>query len=298
MFSDRPLAHGPRSAADVYGVDELLWDSPKVDATLCRECERRGPDGAHERQTKYLLGRLSHRRRLCNAATNRLSIVGGTSVEYNTRDLNYIRGEGFPSGFTTYIHNAANITTWDGSATDNNLVSFFTRANWSLSTAISSAREPARRRLVALRQRERYGIFPAVSLGWVVTRRAAFAQLARALRDDQAARQLRRDRQPGHRRLREPEPRARARRTAARPASAGSQLGNPNLKWETTQRDRHRRRHLACSTAASASSPTGTTARRGPAGAASRSRRRAASRRSGTTSAASATAASISGCTR
>ena len=68
-----------------------------------------------------------------------------------------------PNGFTTYIHNAAKITVGDGSANDNNLLAYFTRANWSLSRPVSARREPARRRFVAIRRRQRYGVFPALS---------------------------------------------------------------------------------------------------------------------------------------
>ena len=62
-----------------------------------------------------------------------LSLVGGSGVEYNSIENDFLQGEGFGSTQFRYPGNAGKVTSYDGGRTDNNLASFFTRANWSLS---------------------------------------------------------------------------------------------------------------------------------------------------------------------
>src|SRR4051812_21101539 len=114
-FTDRAYFTG-RAGMDVYGIDELTWGSPNVDATYAASANGVGRT-AHSSNTKYMTeGFLTVEP--FRSADMHLSLVGGAGLEYNHRDLEFIRGEGFPTGFSTYIHNAANITSWDGSTTD------------------------------------------------------------------------------------------------------------------------------------------------------------------------------------
>src|SRR5205814_4784422 len=100
-----------RAGADVYGIDELTWSSPNVDATYAASANGVGRT-AHSSNTRYMSeGYLNVQP--YTSATSQLTVVGGAGIEYNHRDLEYIRGEGFPTGFTTYVRNAANITNWD-----------------------------------------------------------------------------------------------------------------------------------------------------------------------------------------
>jgi TonB-linked SusC/RagA family outer membrane protein len=229
MFNDRAFLTG-RFGMDVYGVDELLWNSPKVDATYAATANGVGRSG-HSTNTKYVAEGFLTVEPL-NSPTNRLSIVGGGGLDYNHRDLNYIRGEGFPTGFTTYIHNAANITTWDGSTTDNNLVSFFTRANWSMYDRYlvsASLRADGSSRFGTANQ---YGMFPAVSLGWVMTDEPAMASLGRyasiKLRGSYGV--------TGNQGIGDFASLSLGTGTpySGAPGVGLSQLGNANLKWETT----------------------------------------------------------------
>jgi TonB-linked SusC/RagA family outer membrane protein len=220
-----------RVGADVYNVDELVWSSPKVDKSYAASANGVGRSG-HTTATKYLaegFGTLDAFR----SEKSDLSLVGGASVEYNHSDLNFIRGEGYPTGFTTYVHNAANITEWDGSATDNNLVSFFSRANYSLLDRYlftASLRADGSSRFGS---DNRYGIFPAASLGWTVTDerfahglqrfgtlklRGSFGETGNQGIGDYARLNL-----------------ATGAIYSGAPGVATSQLGNPDLKWETTK---------------------------------------------------------------
>ena len=220
-----------RAGADVYGLDELVWASPKVDQTYASSANGVGRSG-HTTATKYVLEGYTNADAVrTDAAT--VSLAAGSSVEYNHSVLDFVRGEGFPTGFSTYVRNAANVTTWDGSASDNNLVSFFTRANASWRNrylASASLRADGSSRFG---RDNRYGVFPAASLGWVVSDEGFARALARRatlkLRasygvtgnqgiGDYASLSL-----------------ATGAPYSGAPGVAASQLGNPDLRWETTK---------------------------------------------------------------
>ncbi|HEX6632214.1 MAG TPA: TonB-dependent receptor [Gemmatimonadaceae bacterium] len=156
-----------RAGMDVLSVDESQWESPRVDNTYAQSASGVGKTG-HTSAHRYVLESfLTADPELGDAGT--LSLTGGASVEYNRSELNFVRGEGFTSGFEKYVRNAAIVTEYDGSATDHNLVSFFGRANWSLRDRYlltASLRADGSSRFGA---DNRYGVFPAVSAGWLVT---------------------------------------------------------------------------------------------------------------------------------
>jgi TonB-linked SusC/RagA family outer membrane protein len=230
LFSDRVWLSG-RVGADVYGINELTWGDPRIDRTYAQSANGVGRTASNT-NTKYVAESFLSVDALRSAA-NRLNVIGGASVEYNHRDLSFTRGEGFPAGFSTYIANAATITSWDGSATDNNLVSFFARANWSLKDRYllsASLRADGSSRFGA---DNRYGIFPAVSAGWTVTDESFAQGLARLatlkLRASYGV--------TGNQGIGDFASRSLA---SGAPYSgdagvAPTQLGNPALKWETTQ---------------------------------------------------------------
>ncbi len=225
------LSFTGRAAADVLGLRELQWASPKVDRTSAVNLNGYAQDG-HADVNRYLLEGFVNADVL-RGDRGTLSLVGGSSLEYNTRELSYLLGEGFPTGFTRYVRNATTITSWDGSRSDNNLVSFFSRASWSLRDRYlvsASLRADGSSRFGAS---NRYGIFPAASVAWVVSDEPAFAGMARfatlKLRGsfgttgnqgigDYASLSL-----------------AAGAPYAGAPGVAGSQLGNPDLRWETTR---------------------------------------------------------------
>ena len=111
-----------RGGFDALGLDETQWESPLVDRTYAASANGVGKSG-HTGASKYLLEGYATLEPF-NTATSRLSIVGGASVEYNESTLNFIRGEGFTSGFRRFVRNASNVTEYDGSQTSNNLVGF------------------------------------------------------------------------------------------------------------------------------------------------------------------------------
>ncbi|HUR02024.1 MAG TPA: SusC/RagA family TonB-linked outer membrane protein, partial [Nonomuraea sp.] len=127
-FTDRLTLTG-RAGADAYGLDELRWRSPKVDQAAGAAVGGQGSNG-HTTATRYLMEAFGNYALLQGERQN-LGLTAGTSVEYNSSNLNFMTGDGFPTGVTTYVRSAAAISSYDGSATSNNLVSFFTRATYS-----------------------------------------------------------------------------------------------------------------------------------------------------------------------
>ena len=220
-----------RLGMDVMGIDEDGWDSPLVDNTYAASNGGVGRSG-HTNVSRYVLESFATVDALNNEKSN-LSVIGGASVEYNKSDLNFIRGEDFPDGLKQYVRNASIVTSYDGHSTRNNLVSFFTRANYSLLD----------RYLVSVGLRtdgssrfgtdNRYGVFPAASVGWVVSDepfaeglgrvanlklRASYGETGNQGIGDFAARALV-DGAP----------------YAGAPGTAPVSIGNPDLRWESTR---------------------------------------------------------------
>ena len=219
-----------RAGFDALSLDETQWESPVVDRTYAASANGVGKSG-HTNASKYLLEGYATAEPF-SSATSRLSIVGGASVEYNKSTLNFVRGEGFTSGFHTYVRNASNVTEYDGSQTENNLVGFFSRADWSLRDRYivsASVRADGSSRFG---EDERYGLFPAASLAWVVSEesfarglqnvvnlklRASYGSTGNQGIGDFAARAL-----------------ATGSPYSGTPGISVSQLGNPDLRWENT----------------------------------------------------------------
>ena len=222
-----------RAGADVYGLDELRWRSPKVDRAVGGPGV--GGEGAsgHTTANRYVLEGFGNLE-VIDREQQQLSVVAGSSVEYNGSELSYVSGQGFPNGFDTYVRNAATVNDRDGSVTENNLVSFFSRANYSLLDRYlvsASVRADGSSRFGT---DNRYGIFPAVSVGWTLTEEGFAAPLARLaslkLRGSYGT--------TGNQGIGDFASRALAAGSAAYgPAAglAGSQIGNPGLRWEQTR---------------------------------------------------------------
>jgi TonB-linked SusC/RagA family outer membrane protein len=171
------LSLNGRFGADVMSVDELQWDSPKVDHTYAQTANGVGKSD-HTTATRYVSEGFATYDAY-SSDRQRLSVVGGASTELSHSDLNFIRGEGFPGGLTTYVHNASVITSFDGSSTDNTLGSFFGRANYSLFDRYLFSASLRADRSSRFGTDHRWGTFPAASLGWNVSEEPFAAGLAR-----------------------------------------------------------------------------------------------------------------------
>ena len=156
-----------RAAADMLNVHELQWQSPLVEDTYPAGAGGVSKDGYHTGR-KYVLESFLTYSRGDETGSN-ISIIGGGSLEYNRDHLNFVRGEGFPSPQFHYVENAAVITEFDGIPTENTLESYFARANYSYKDRYllsASLRADGSSRFGA---NNRWGIFPAISAGWVIS---------------------------------------------------------------------------------------------------------------------------------
>ncbi len=219
-----------RVGGDVYTVDELRWRSPKVDRAVSASVGGEGASG-RTAATRYVSeGFLNFDALRTDRQT--LAITAGGSVELNSSDFNYVSGTGFPTGFERYVRNAAAVSTFDGGATENTLVSYFARANWSMRDKYllsASFRTDGSSRFGSA---NRYGQFSAVSGAWTVTDesfasalaslatlklRASYGTTGNQGISDFASRTL-----------------ASSQAYSGVTGLVNSQLGNPNLKWEQT----------------------------------------------------------------
>jgi len=220
-----------RAGADVLSLDESQWESPKVDQTYAQSANGVGKTD-HTTATRYVsegffnLDALSTQR-------HRLSFVGGASAEFNDSELNFLRGEGFTSGFTKYVRNASIITSYDGANTANTLASFFSRATYSLNDRYffnASFRADRSSRFGA---NNRWGTFPALSAGWAVTDESFASGLAKyATLKLRASYGL-----TGNQGIGDFASLSLASGTPYTniPGIAQTSLGNANLRWETTR---------------------------------------------------------------
>jgi TonB-linked SusC/RagA family outer membrane protein len=221
-----------RIGADVLNLRDLRWNSPKVIGTYAASTQGIAQQG-NTTATKYVAESFLQYD-LPARSFGSLSLVGGASAEYNTAEQDFIQGEGFASEKFRYVGNAGKVTSFDGGRTDNNLVGFFTRGNWSSKDryfASASARMDGSSRFG---ENNRYGVFYSGSAGWVASEetwlsflqrvgevkfRASYGETGnQGIPDDFA-------------------PLARFGRAnySDEPGISPSALGNPDLKWETTK---------------------------------------------------------------
>lgn len=156
-----------RAGTDVAHMREDQWQSPLVVGTYAFGANGVAKSG-YNNANKYLLESFLTYKDGSEEGSN-WNVVGGASVEWNHAELNFIRGEGFPSPSFQYVQSAANIVNYDGIPVDHNLVSYFTRAtyNWKDRYMLSgSLRADGSSRFGV---DNRWGFFPAISAGWVVS---------------------------------------------------------------------------------------------------------------------------------
>jgi TonB-linked SusC/RagA family outer membrane protein len=108
-----------------------------------------------------------------------LTATLGASTERDHTEANFLEGQGFSSPSLHDVGSATTITNYSGSRGGNNLLSYFARANVNLADrylASASIRADGSSRFGP---NNRYGVFPAVSLGWVITQEPLLSPLAR-----------------------------------------------------------------------------------------------------------------------
>ncbi len=230
-FSDRLRLNG-RVGVDMLNLRDLRWNSPLIIGTYAASARGVAQQG-NTTVSRYVAETYLQ----WDAPGQRfgqLSLVGGSGVEYNSRENDFLQGEGFGSSQFRYPGNAGKVTSYDGGRTDNNLASFFSRGTWSLKDryfASASVRMDGSSRFG---DNNRYGLFSSGSIGWALSDEAWLSAIKKVgdlklrlsygetgnqgIADDYA-------------------PLARFGRAnySDVPGIAPSSLANPDLKWETTR---------------------------------------------------------------
>ncbi|HWC74238.1 MAG TPA: TonB-dependent receptor [Gemmatimonadales bacterium] len=166
-----------RVGMDVLNLRDLRWLSPLVKGTYSANVFGESIIGNNTANRYVLEGFVDWKPHVNPDLA--LGATGGGSVEWNASELDYLDGIGFSTDQFQYPGNAATVTVYNGDWTGHNLVSFFSRANatWKnryLFTASLRADGSSR-----FGENNRYGVFPAVSFAWQLTREPFMQSLAR-----------------------------------------------------------------------------------------------------------------------
>ena len=155
-----------RVGFDFLQLREYEYQSPLVDKTYAA-----GVDGVAQigntQARRYIAEGFMTAQRYYGA--HEMSLTAGASAEVTDTEDSYARGEGFTSTDLHWPTNAARPVDVDGSYWEHNLVSYFARANYTFDDRYifnGSIRADGSSRFG---ENERFGIFPAASLAWVVT---------------------------------------------------------------------------------------------------------------------------------
>ena len=230
-FTDRLRLNG-RVGVDMLNLRDLRWNSPLILGTYAASARGVAQQG-NTTVSRYVAESFLQ----WDVPSERLgglSVLGGASVEYNSSEDDFLQGEGFGSNQFRYPGSAGKVTVYDGGRTDNNLVGFFSRANWSARDRYFLSGSVRLDGSSRFGENNRYGLFSSASVGWVMSDEAWLAPIKRigdlklrmsygetgnqGITDDFA-------------------PLARFARAnySDEPGISPSNLANPDLKWETTR---------------------------------------------------------------
>jgi TonB-linked SusC/RagA family outer membrane protein len=230
-FTER-LRWNVRVGTDVYNLLERYWASPRVEGSIGAGSAGDAEQGSNH-VTKYIAETYGTYDPFRNER-QKLTLTAGASAEYNRFELIYLEGQGFGSDAFQYPGSASKIVQYDARPSENNLVSLFSRANYSLHDryfVTASLRTDGSSRFG---ENSRFGVFPSASVGWQLSEEPSLSGIKRFM-----------------------DAKVRASygvtgnqsiptnfgflTTFARANYAGTQgispstIGNPDLKWETTK---------------------------------------------------------------
>lgn len=160
------FAFTSRVGVDMLTLREKQFQSRQVGGTYAASANGVSKS-AYSIANRYVFdnyGTLTH-----DWGKHALEVTGGASLELGRGELNFIRGEGFTNDHFTEVQNATTIIAYDGSRTENNLISYFARLNYSLAGKYflgGSIRTDASSRFAP---GNRWGWFPAASAAWLLS---------------------------------------------------------------------------------------------------------------------------------
>lgn len=227
----RSLLFTGRVGGDQLLLRERQWQSPIVIGTYAASVNGVAKSGYNSGNRFLGEGFLTYS--AGSGGANQFSAAAGASTERNRNELNFVRGEGFSNAALQDAGSATTVTSYDASRTRNNLVSYFSRASVNLLgryLATASVRTDGSSRFG---QNNRYAVFPAMSLGWVVTNEPFLGGLSRIgslkLRGSYGV--------TGNQGINNGAYLATygSANYGTLPGTAPNNFANPNLKWESTR---------------------------------------------------------------
>ncbi len=220
-----------RVGVNLYNIRETEYQSPKVVgqyAAGVRGVAIRGFSLAN----KYIFdGYLTWNRNLSDRHT--LQVTGGTSIEHNPSEAEFIRGETLSDETLHEVTNATNITSFSGAPSLNNLVSYFGRANYTLDDKYLFGASFRTDGASFFAPNHKYANFPGFSAAWVLSRepflasngtvdflklRASYGYTGNTANQDYPFQSKNSTANYGN-----------------EPGYYSSTIGNPNLRWERTR---------------------------------------------------------------
>jgi TonB-linked SusC/RagA family outer membrane protein len=172
MATYSPLAWlrvSARGGFDILKLREYEYQSPEVPLTYSS-----GVDGVAQignSQGQRLLGETFVTADRYFGASE-LSVTGGASVEVTDRELSFVRGEGYTSPDLHWPTNAARVTEYDGTAWEQNLISYFGRATYSYDGRYIVNGSIRRDGSSRFGPENKWGVFPALSVAWSIANEA------------------------------------------------------------------------------------------------------------------------------
>lgn len=152
-----------RLGADVLSLRENDYRSPLVQGDYAESVDGIA-QSAYSVANRYVGEGYGTYQRLFGR--HDVSVTGGASVEVNDLEYNFVEGTNLSDPAFENIINAGTISSWDGSRTENNLVSFFSRATYLFADRYivsASLRADGSSRFAP---NNKFGVFPAVSAAW------------------------------------------------------------------------------------------------------------------------------------
>ncbi|MEJ2217359.1 MAG: SusC/RagA family TonB-linked outer membrane protein, partial [Gemmatimonadota bacterium] len=227
-FTDWLTATG-RAGFDILGLREFRFNSPLTPLTYGA-----GVGGvsriANSSGRRFVTEGYLNGRRYFGA--HEVSVTAGASLAKDRREESFVRAEGFTSPDLHWPRNAADVAGYDGTGWSHNMISYFGRANYTYNNKYivnASVRADGSSRFG---ENNKFGIFRAASAAWVLSEEPFMQDLdfisdlkLRASWGETGNEGIGNFRYLGLYQTANYGP---------VPGTAPGNLGNPDLKWETT----------------------------------------------------------------
>ncbi len=163
-----------RVGVNFYNLRETKYDSPLVIGQYAA-----GVDGTSQRgyslRNRYVFdGFLTYDRAW--GSRHALTVTAGGSIEETRGELQFLRGETLSDPSLHEVSNATSVTVFLGTPTENNLISAFGRANYSLAEKYLFGVSARIDGSSQFGPDNKYGTFPGASAAWIVSREGFFGQ--------------------------------------------------------------------------------------------------------------------------